>query len=296
MPVLVFGSANADLVFPVPELPAPGRTVLGEAWRALPGGKGANQAVAAARDGAAVLFAGAVGGDAMAEVALSALRGTAADLSRVAIVEAPTGVAAICVDREGRNQIAVASGANAAARAAQIEEDSLAPGAVLLLQMEVPPEETAALIGRAAARGVRVLLNLAPPARLPREVLAACELVIVNEHEATWLAAELGCAPEAAALAAALGTGVVRTLGEAGAEAAAGGAMLRVPAVPVTALDTTGAGDTWCGVLAAALARGAELEPAMRRAATAAAIACTRAGAAASMPLAAETDAALAAG
>jgi ribokinase len=296
MGVIVFGSANADLVFPVPELPAPGRTVLGEAWRALPGGKGANQAVAAARDGAAVAFAGAVGRDGMAEVALSALRGTAADLSRVAVVEAPTGVAAICVDPAGRNQIAVASGANAAARASQVEDSALTPGAVLMLQMEVPPAENAALIARARARGVRVLLNLAPPAALPREALAACELVIVNEHEAEWLARHLGCAPDAASLSAALGTAVARTLGEAGAEAAAAGALWRVPAMPVRVVDTTGAGDTWCGVLAAALSRGAGLEPAMRRAAAASALACTREGAAASMPNAAETEAALAGG
>jgi len=293
MSVLVFGSANADLVFPVPELPAPGRTVLGRGWRALPGGKGANQAVAAARDGAPTAFAGAVGQDGMAEVALSALRGTAADLSRVAVVEAPTGVAAICVDPAGRNQIAVAAGANLAARAAQIEDAALTPGTVLVLQMEVPAAENAALIMRAKARGVRVLLNLAPPAALPREALAACELVIVNEHEAEWLARHLGCGPDAASLAAALGTGVARTLGEAGAEAVEGGALLRVPALAVRVVDTTGAGDTWCGVLAAALSRGAGLEAAMRRAAAASAIACTREGAAASMPLAAETEAAL---
>ncbi len=149
MPVVVFGSANADLVFPVPELPAPGRTVLGAAYGATPGGKGANQAVAAARDGARVAFAGAVGRDPLAAVALSALRASAGvDISRVAETAAPTGCAAICVDPSGRNQIAVAAGANALARADQVEDAALGPGVVVLMQMEVPPEENAKLVAR----------------------------------------------------------------------------------------------------------------------------------------------------
>ena len=167
MPVLVFGSVNADLVFAVPELPAPGRTVLGEAYRALPGGKGANQAVAAARDGARVALAGAVGRDPLADVALSASRAAGVDLSRVAAVDAPTGCAAICVDPAGWNQIAVAAGANALARAAQVEDAALGPGVLLLLQMEVPPAETAGLVARARSRGARVALNLAPAGPLP---------------------------------------------------------------------------------------------------------------------------------
>ncbi len=296
MPVLVFGSVNADLVFAVPELPAPGRTVLGDAYRALPGGKGANQAVAAARDGARVALAGAVGRDPLAEVALSAARAAGVDLSRVAATDAPTGCAAICVDPAGRNQIAVASGANALAHAAQVENAALGPGVVLLLQMEVPAAETAALAARARARGARVVLNLAPPGDLPDDALRAVDLLVVNEHEAAWLAARLGCGADAAALRAALGGGldVAVTRGEAGAEAATAAGPARAPAFPVAATDTTGAGDCWCGVLAAALDANAPLEAAMRRAAAAAAIACTRPGAAAAMPGAAETDALLA--
>lgn len=297
--ILVFGSANADLVFGVPELPAPGRTVLGEGYRALPGGKGANQAVAAARDGASsVAFAGAVGRDALADVALSALRGAGVDLSRVAVSERPTGCAAICVDATGRNQIAVAAGANLDARAAQVEDAALHRGTVLLLQMEVPVAETTALILRARARGARVVLNLAPAAELPPvEALRALDLLVANEHEAAWLARRLGCdSTGAMALHASLGVGVVVTRGEAGAEAASAEGNAVAPAFPVrSAVDTTGAGDCWCGVLAAALDRGAPLAVAMRRAAAAAAIACTRPGAAAAMPEAAETDALLAA-
>ncbi|MBP0493559.1 PfkB family carbohydrate kinase [Pararoseomonas indoligenes] len=294
MPVTVFGSANADLVFPVESLPAPGHTVLGGAWRALPGGKGANQAVAAARDGAAVRFVGAVGRDPMAAIALSALREAGADLSAVAKTEEPTGAACICVDAAGRNQIAVSLGANALARAAGVPP--LAPGEVLLMQMEVPPDENAALIRRARAEGALSVLNLAPAAPMEPDALRALHLLVANEHEAAWLAAHLGCASSAAGLHAALGITVAVTLGEAGAEAAGKGGRWHIPAFPVHAVDTSGAGDAWCGVLAAALGRGVPLEPAMRRAAAAAALACTRPGAAGGMPLAAETEALLGAG
>lgn len=293
MTVLVFGSANADLVFAVPELPAPGVTVLGEGVRSFPGGKGANQAVAAAKDGAATAFAGCVGRDGFADVATAALRAAGVDVSRVAVVAAATGCASICVDPAGRNQIAVAPGANMAARAVQVEDAALSPTTTLLLQMEVLAEEVAALIHRARARGARVVLNLAPPGELPLEALRALDLLVVNEHEAAVLAARLGCASDAAALRAVLGVDVAVTRGEAGAEAATASGQIFVPAFPVAAVDTTGAGDCWCGVLCAALDRGLTLEAAMRRASAAAAIACTRAGAAASSPVAAETDALL---
>jgi ribokinase len=293
MTVVVFGSANADLVFSVPELPSPGVTVLGQRVRAMPGGKGANQAVAAARDGAKVAFAGCVGEDAFATVATEALRGAGVDLSRLAVVEEATGCASICVDPGGRNQIAVAPGANALATAGQVEDTALDRDTVLLLQMEVPPGEIEALIRRAKPRGARVLLNLAPPGELSAEALRAVDLLIANEHEAEVLARRLGTAAEAGALHAALGIGVAVTRGEAGAQFAGGEGRFDVPAFPVTPVDTTGAGDCWCGVLAAALDRGVGVQEAMRRAAVAAAIACTRPGAAASAPAAAETDALL---
>jgi ribokinase len=293
MTIIVFGSANADLVFRVPELPAPGETVLGEGVRSFPGGKGANQAVAAARDGASVLFAGCVGGDAFAEVATAALRDAGVDLARLQVADAPTGCASICVDPAGRNQIAVAPGANALARAAQVEDAALHPGVVLLLQMEVPAAEVAALIHRARARRARVVLNLAPPGELPDEALRAVDLLVVNEHEAAVVAARLGCTADAAGLRQALGGDVVVTKGEAGAVAATSAGGMQVAAFPVTPVDTTGAGDCWCGVLCAGLDRGLPLPEAMRRASAAAAIAVTRPGAAAGMPLARETDALL---
>uniref|UniRef100_UPI0022EA3A3F PfkB family carbohydrate kinase n=1 Tax=Falsiroseomonas oryzae TaxID=2766473 RepID=UPI0022EA3A3F len=170
--------------------------------------------------GAATVFAGCVGRDGFAEVATAALREAGVDLARLRVVEAPTGCAAICVDPRGRNQIAVAPGANLDARAAQVEDAALGPGVVLLLQMEVPPAEVASLIHRAKARGARVVLNLAPPGELPLGALRALDLLVVNEHEAAVLAARLGCAADAGGLRGALQVDVAVTLGEAGAEAA----------------------------------------------------------------------------
>jgi ribokinase len=294
MSVLVFGSVNADLMFRVPHLPAPGETVLGPGWRAMAGGKGANQAVAAAKDGARVAFAGAVGRDAMAGIATAALREAGVDLSLLAETDAPTGCAAICVDMSGRNQIAVASGANLAVRAAQVPDSALR-GGTLLLQMEVPRAETETIIARARRLGARVLLNLAPAAEVSRDALAALDLLILNEGEAAWIGARVGAAGDAASLSAALGCGVAVTLGERGAEAAGAFGTAFAPAFRVAAVDTTGAGDCWCGVLAAALDRGAPIAEAMRRAAAAAAISVTREGAAPSYPSASETERFLAA-
>ncbi|WP_439597355.1 PfkB family carbohydrate kinase [Falsiroseomonas sp.] len=294
MSILVFGSANTDLVFRVPALPAPGETVLGQGFQQLSGGKGANQAVAAARDGAAVAFAGCVGEDGLALVATQAMREAGVDLSRLLAVDAPTGCASICVDGQGRNQIAVAPGANLMTRAAQVEDAALHPGVILLMQMEVPAEEISDLVLRAAGLGAQCILNLAPPADLPLEVLRALHLLVLNEHEAAVLATRLGTEDTAAALHAALGIAVAVTRGEAGAEAATEAGLASMPCFPIVPVDTTGAGDTWCGVLAAGLDRGLPLIQAMRRAAAAAALACTRPGAAPAMPVAAETDAMLA--
>ena len=291
--IAVWGSINLDLIFALPRLPAAGETVLGPALRMEPGGKGANQAVAAARDGASVLMAGAVGRDALAAPALAGLRSAGVDLSRVAEVDGATGCAAICTDTAGQNQIAVASGANRAVRQSQLEPALLRPGTTILLQMECDPEELAVLIRRARARSARTVLNLAPAGPLPTEVLRTVDVLVANEGEAAWLAAQLGAAPDAASLRAALGCAVVRTRGADGAEYAHGGHAGWTPAFPVAALDTTAAGDCFTGVLAAALDRGQSWPDAVRRASAAAAICCTRPGSQGSLPLAAETDALL---
>jgi ribokinase len=288
--IVVFGSINLDLIFPLPHLPAAGQTVLGPDMRIEPGGKGANQAVAAARDGARVVFAGCVGRDALADDALRLLRASGIDLARVRATDRATGCAAICVDAEGRNLIAVASGANAEARHSQVEDVLLGPDTTLLLQMEVPAAETEALIHRAHAAGARIILNLAPAAPLAPDALRKLTLLVANEDEAASLAAADGCAPSAAALHAAFGIGVVVTLGEHGAEAATAEGAWRLPAAAVTAVDTTGAGDCFTGVLTAALDRGLPLAQALRRATAAAGLCCTRAGTQGSMPTAGETD------
>lgn len=287
--VVVWGSINLDLIFALDRLPAPGETVLGPATRIEPGGKGANQAVAAARDGASVVMAGAVGRDALADGALAGLRSAGVDVSRVVATDAATGCAAICTDPDGRNQIAVGSGANALARSSVVEDTLLGPGTILVLQMECDPAETAALIGRARARGARILLNLAPARWLNPVALAAVDVLVVNETEADWLAGQGGTAADASALGHRWGTAVVRTLGERGAEWGSG----FIPAASIVAVDTTAAGDCFTGVLAAALDRGQRLEGAIARATAAAGLCCTRPGSQGSLPHAGETDAAI---
>ena len=291
--IVCFGSINLDLIFPLPHLPVAGETVLGPTMTIEPGGKGANQAVAAARDGGRVIFAGAVGADALAQDALRLMRATDMDSSRVTTAAAATGCAAICVDAEGRNLIAVASGANLAARQTQIEDALLGLETTVLLQMEVPRAETEALIRRARAAGCRIVLNLAPAAALDEVALRSLDLLVVNEGEAGFLAELLGCVPSAGALHAWLGVDVVVTLGERGMEAATASGAVRLPAHPVAAVDTTGAGDCFTGVLTAALDRGMTLPDALARANVAAALCCTRRGTQGSMPMRAETDAEL---
>jgi ribokinase len=290
--IVVFGSLNVDLVVGVERLPVAGQTLLArEELRTLPGGKGANQAVAAARDGAHVVLAGAVGQDALAEIALGTLRAAGVDVTRVRALAAPTGCALICTDLAGRNQIVVARGANARADPEQVEEALLRPATWVVQQMETTPEATATLLRRARAGGARTILNLAPAAPLPEGALRAADVLVVNEDEGAWLAAHLGCGPDAAALHAALGqTWVIRTLGPAGAEWCAGKDHGQVPAPAVDARDTTGAGDCFVGVLAAGLDRGAPLADACRRATAAASLACTRPGAQAGMPARSEID------
>lgn len=291
MTLLVFGSAIADFVFRMPRLPRPGETVLGEAGAALPGGKGLNQAIAAARDGGAVRFFGCVGADANGALLRETARAAGVDVAGLREVAEPTGLACVCVDAEGHNQIAVSIGANRRASAAQVE--AVPPSATLLLQMEVPPAENAALLARGRAAGARLLLNLAPAAAMPPEALRALDLLILNESEAAWLGGQLGQAGDAGSLHAALGIGVAVTEGERGVTAVTSAGRLHLPAHRVEVVDTVGAGDAWCGVLAAALDRGLPLEAAMRRANAAGALACTQQGAAPAMPRAAAIDALL---
>lgn len=277
--ILVFGSINVDVLVPVKSLPAPGETVLGVAYRLLPGGKGANQALAARRAGAEVALAGAVGEDAFAAVALDGLRAAGIDLALVERVAAPTGLATIIVGEGGENMIAVASGANTEAKAVQVPDAILTPGTTLVCQMEVPAGENWALIRRAAMAGARTVLNLAPAAPLDPEVLRHIDILVANAGEA----ATLGDAP--AKVARRLRQALVVTRGAAGSTAyLADRGRIDMPALPVAAIDTTGAGDTFVGVLAAGLDMGLSLAEALRRASAAAGLACTAQGAQSAIP------------
>lgn len=290
--VLVAGSANLDFVTRVPHLPAPGETVLGPGFTTAPGGKGANQAVACARAGGQVAFLGALGDDSFAEPLLASLRESGVQDWTVR-VPAPTGAAFISVAQTGENCITVASGANA--RLAPEHLPQLRGLSWLALQLEVPLAAVQAYARAARSAGVRVLLNAAPAASLPPALLADVDLLVVNAGELAALAGPGALDERLAALRARGPETVVVTLGAAGAQALDAGGLRHVPTFPVPALDTTGAGDTFVGVLLAALSEGAELEAALRRANVGAALACTRPGAQPSMPGRAEIDAALAA-
>ncbi len=286
--ILVFGSVNLDLVARVPRLPKPGETLIGTAFAALPGGKGANQALAARRAGAAVAFVGAVGGDAFAAPAMAGLSAAGVDVSDLATVDAPTGVALIHIDSMGENAITVIAGANALAAVSSIGHALWSRASTLLLQLETPMLEVIAAAVHARTRGIRVMLNAAPMQPLPPSLLAAIDVLIVNEHEAASLAAAIGIDGALTALAEALARrlniAVVLTLGADGAMAAADGMQFHARPPPVTAVDTTGAGDALAGALAAALDRGDTWPRALAQAVAAGTLACGGIGAQSAMP------------
>ena len=292
--IVVFGSVNLDTIYTLDELPTAGRTVIGRSAQIEPGGKGANQAVAAALDGAKVVFAGAVGQDAIAETALAGMVAARVDLSGLQREAAlPTGSASICVDRTGQNHIAVASGANLLAREDRVPDEYLGPATTLVLQMEVDAGETAALIRRARRRGARIVLSLAPAGDLAPDAIRMVDWLLVNVEEAAWLAGQLGCCATAGALHSALDTGVVRTLGANGLEAADAALAVTLAAAPCRVVDTTGAGDCFAGVFATALDRGLGIPAALKRANIAAGLCCETAGTQGSLPVASRIDEAI---
>ncbi|MGD9537751.1 MAG: ribokinase [Alphaproteobacteria bacterium] len=301
--IVVFGSLNADLVFRAGHLPKPGETVIGRSFEIGPGGKGLNQAVAAARaaapGSAAVRFAGALGDDGFAAMLKATLEAAGIETGALATRPGPSGCAGIVVDEQGENMIVVASGANQAARAAQVPQGWLGPATTLIAQMEMPAGEIAALLFRARREGARTLLNYAPALPLPEEALRAVTLLTLNEIELAMLAGRLGLpggAPEDAArsVAKALGTHVVVSLGAQGAFAVAGPLAWRIGVMPITPADTTGAGDAFVGALAIALDEGRVLPDALRFASVAGGLSCLQPGAAAAMPSRAAIDARLA--
>lgn len=295
--IVVLGSINVDLVVQVDRLPGAGETVLGSEYRVYAGGKGANQALAARRAGAAVVLIGAVGQDSFAGPALALLEQDGVDLSRVASVQGPTGIAMIAVDSRKENQIVVASGANRfvspdALRAA------IKSGDLLLLQFELPLPTVTGAARLARAAGAKVMLNAAPAHPIPRELAELIDILVVNEHEAAVISAGLelpASSPEtfARTYAATTGTAVVVTLGARGALAVIGEETFDAVPPPVDVVDTTGAGDAFIGGLAAALESRRPFHEALAFAVAGGALAVTAHGAQPSFAPATEIAAAV---
>ncbi|HTH05795.1 MAG TPA: ribokinase [Ilumatobacteraceae bacterium] len=277
--VVVVGSANLDLVATVDRLPGPGETVPGSSYAEYPGGKGLNQAVAAARAGASVAFVGAVGSDAAAATLLDVMHQDGIDTANVATADQPTGRALIGVAASGENSIVVVAGANATVTAHTVPASR-----VVLSQLEVPVAAIERAFTAARDSGATTVLNPAPASAIPESLLALCDVVVPNEHEVELLGGfdhllDLGA------------KAVVVTLGARGAALHTRDGDTPIAPFEVTPVDTTGAGDTFCGALCARLAAGDELEAALRVASAAAALSTTKAGAVPSIPTRAEIDA-----
>lgn len=301
--IIVFGSINMDVNTRLRAFPAPGETVLSPAYEMTPGGKGANQSLACARGGAKTALVGKVGDDAMSTRILNGLRRNEVMTSGVAISDyLPTGLAIVMTNAAGENQIVVAAGANADVTAEQVPDEILKPGNFVLFQMEIPLKETATLIARAKKCGATTMLNFAPAHNIPLAGLALADYLVVNEGESKAVAGIAGVEagdPVATARGIAAKTGgiCILTLGPRGAVAALrDGRVLRVAALRMTPeqiVDTTGAGDCFCGTLAAALHNKLPLDMALRRASVAAGLACQKRGAQESFPYISEIDEAM---
>ncbi|RZS37647.1 ribokinase [Herbihabitans rhizosphaerae] len=288
--VIVVGSANADLVVKVDRRPGAGETVLGGDPDVLPGGKGANTAVAAAKLGARVALLGAVGTDGHADVVLGSLRAAGVGTDLVRRVDAPTGIAYITITPDGENSIVVSPGANARVAPSDVDSSVLGPmlvGARLMalsLEIPLPVAECAAAV--AAEAGVRVVLNLSPVARISGATLSTVDPLVVNEHEAGWLLGKGEEVDPRRLLELGVRSAVV-TLGARGAALSTMDSpdeVTHVEAPTVTPVDTTGAGDAFTGALLAELAAGADLRAAVEQAVRVAAISVTRPGAQPSYP------------
>ena len=285
--ILVAGSANLDFVVRAKHIPAPGETVLGSDFKTFPGGKGANQAIACVRAGGTdteMLLA--LGDDAFAQPLEASLQAAHVRMHTKRVPGQPTGTAFICVSDDAENAITVAPGANLALDAGDLP--SLGGVSHLLMQLETPLAAITAYARAARAQGVKVVLNAAPAQALPPELLALVDVLIVNEGE---LAAITGRPSDIEhGLASVQVPCVIVTLGAQGAMARVDGTLIRQAAFAVKPVDTTAAGDTFCGVFVATLAQGQTVAQAMRRACAAGALACTKAGAQSSIPTQSELN------
>lgn len=297
--IIVFGSINMDINVRVKDFPRAGETVLSPSYDMTPGGKGANQALACARGGAKTALVGKVGDDGMSHRILNGLRRNEVMTTGVATSDyLPTGMAFVTRDAQGENQIVVASGANGDLMATQVPDEVLKPGNILLLQMEVPLQENFALMERARKLGCTIILNLAPAFHLPQKSLEMVDYLIVNEPEARMIAEATGIPPQqdlmllARALSAKGNLDCIVTMGPKGSVAMTSkGQGWRVPALELKeVVDTTGAGDCFCGTLAAGLHNKLALGSAMRSASVAASLSCMKKGAQESYPYIADIE------
>lgn len=291
--IVVVGSINADLTARVARHPKPGETLLGTGGTITAGGKGANQAVAAALQGASVALVGAVGSDAYAAPALTHVRSSGVNQDYIAQTQETTGLAVITVSDDGENSIIVIPGANATVDKQYVagHEDLIAGAKIMLLQGEIPADGFAAAVALARKHGVRVITNLAPVIEVDREALLAADPIMANEHEAGLILEQLGTpidSEDPHELATALlNSGfhsVVLTLGSKGALVACDGELTDIPTPKVEAVDTTGAGDSFAGAFCARVVAGDSDIAAAQHAARVGAFATTKAGAQASYP------------
>lgn len=285
--ILVAGSANLDFVIRASHIPAPGETVLGREFRTFPGGKGANQAIACARaGGSATEMLLALGNDSFAAPIEESLKAAGVGMHVVRVSEQPTGTAFICVSDDAENAITVAPGANGCLRASHLPP--LDRFTHLLLQLETPIETVIAYARIARSRGVQVVLNAAPAHALPQELLPLLDVLVVNMGELAAVSGHEGSTEQC--LERVEVPCVVVTLGDRGCCARAGGEMIVQSAFAVMPVDTTAAGDAFCGVLVASLSQGLHLAGALRRANAAGALACTKHGAQSSIPTRVELE------
>ena len=285
--ILVAGSSNLDFVVRAHHIPAPGETVLGRDFKTFPGGKGANQAVACARAGGApTTLLTALGADSFASPLENSLREASVVAHVVRVKDQPTGTAFICVSDDAENAITVAPGANLCLLEQHLP--TLQDVSHLLMQLEIPLGTVAAYAKLARQQGVTTVLNAAPIQPLPAELLESIDILVVNEGELASLSGHSGSIAEC--LERIHVPTVVVTLGHRGCCARFKGTYLVQPACAVTPVDTTAAGDTFCGALVAALSNGADMARALAVAGAAGALACTRLGAQSSIPHRAEVD------
>jgi len=293
--ILVIGSLNADLVVRAPHFPQPGETISGDDLHIIPGGKGANQAVAASRQGASVAMLGRVGKDSFGPFLLESLKSDSVDTTHVQIDDAATGTAIIVVDANGQNSIVLSAGANGKVTPADVERASALNPSLILLQLEIPMLTVLHAAQYAKRNGIRVILNPAPAGPLPDELISLTDFIVPNETELSLLTGfevkDIPSAEQAAKVLLQRGAGnVIVTLGSKGALVVSSNQVTHVDAHKVNVIDTTAAGDAFIGGFASALLRGVEIEEAVKYANACGALAATKFGAQPSLPTREEAE------